>query len=88
MPRRFVLHQHLTVRSVRRKGADVHVVISDPDGGRRGIDWVFDDAEAAKERVAVIERWQRTATRLTYVAGNGESALVDDEQLFRMASAG
>jgi hypothetical protein len=85
---RFRLRQHLTVRSVRREGTDVHVVATDPSGAAQRINWVFDDEQVAEQRYRVVERWRRAATRLTYVGGDGETALVDDALLFRAAYRG
>jgi hypothetical protein len=87
MSARLDLHQHLTVRAVSRLGADVQVLVADSDGVPRWISWSFDDAGTAKRRVRIVERWRKRATPLTFVRGNGESALVDDEQLFRAACA-
>jgi hypothetical protein len=88
MSARFVLYQHLTVRDVTLTGSEVRVVIADPTGTPRSINWSFDDPLVAEERARVVEGWRRAATRLTYVGGNCESALVDDAQLFRTAFAG
>jgi hypothetical protein len=87
MSARLDLHQHLTVRAVSRIGADVQVVIADREGVPRWINWSFEDAGTAKRRVRIVERWRKLATPLTFVRGNGESALVDDAQLFRAACA-
>ena len=85
MGARFAVYQHLTVRAVSRAGTEVQVLIADPNGTPRWINWCFDDAATAKARVRIVERWRQAATRLTYVGGDGESALVDDAQLFRSA---
>jgi hypothetical protein len=88
MSARFVLYQHLTVQDVTRTGSDVRVVIADPNGTPRCINWSFDDVTTAEERACIVEGWRDAATRLTYVGGSSESALVDDAQLFRTAFAG
>src|SRR5215203_1231001 len=59
---RFVLYQHLTVRSVRRTGSQVHVVIADPNGTPRDIEWSFDDDDVARQRTQVIEGWRESST--------------------------
>jgi hypothetical protein len=86
MNARLDLYQHIRVRSVTRVGAGVRVLISDKYGTPRWINWSFDDVGTAKRRTRTVQRWRRRRTPLTYVQGNGESALVDDEQLFKSAS--
>jgi hypothetical protein len=85
MGARFELFQHQTVRAVSRTGCEVKVLIADPSGTPTWINWSFDDAETAKTRVRIVERWRRAETRLTYISRNGESALVDDAQMFKKA---
>jgi hypothetical protein len=83
---RFDVHQHLIINSVFRDGACVAVEVTDGDGTTHWINWSFDDVAVARRRVRVVERWKHLATRLTFVRGDGESVLVDDEALFRAAT--
>ena len=88
MPRRFDVHQHLIINSVFRNGAFVAVEVTDGDGTTHWINWSFEDVSVARRREQVVRRWKQLATRLTFVRGDGESALVDDETLFRTAQIG
>jgi hypothetical protein len=87
MHARVVLYQHLTVRSISQRGAELHVTVADPNGTPRWINWCFASAREAAMRARIVEHWRRRATRLTYVSRAGETALVDDAELFRAACA-
>jgi hypothetical protein len=84
-PPKIVLHQGLVVRSIRHERAHVRVEVADGNGVQHWIQFSFADVEAATARAETLERWQRSATPLTYVKARSEGALIDEVELLRRA---
>ena len=84
-PPRIVLHQDLVVHSIRHERSTVRVEVSDCNGAPHWIEFSFANVEAATARAETLERWQRSATPLTYVKGRAEGALIDEVELLRRA---
>lgn len=86
-PKRFDIHQHLTVENVVHSGNDVRVEVEDATGTKRWINFRFTDVAAASQHAETVRDWKAMGTSLTYVRGAETGALFDDEELFRAAFA-
>ena len=84
-PPKIVLHQDLVVRGIHHDRSTVRVEVSDGTGAQHWIKFSFANVEAATARAETLERWQRSATPLTYVKARSEGALIDEVELLRRA---
>jgi hypothetical protein len=85
---RFDIQQHLTIEAVARRDCNVRVDVAHTDGEQNWISFDFPDADDAVAYAATMEAWMHTDTRVTYVRGPRDGALIDEQERFRQAFDG